>query len=93
MLTIFMLQRKTIKCELFQTFWGYNFPSRSGDAKIRTLKVPKTAIEVHHQMANGSTEGYPRGTSTNLLEFGSLRVYGKCGKDEHIWICLETWTT
>ena len=49
--------------------------------------------EVHHQVANGSTEGYPGGTSTSLLEFRSLRVHRKCGKDEYIWICLETWTT
>ena len=49
--------------------------------------------EVHYQVANGSTKGYLGGTSTNLLEFGSLRIYGKCGKDEHIWKCLETWTT
>ena len=48
--------------------------------------------EVHHQVANGNTEGYSSGTSTSFLEFGSLRIYGKCGKDEYIWICLETWT-
>jgi hypothetical protein len=33
--------------------------------------------------------GYPGGTSTNHLEFGSLHIDDQCGRHGHISMCLE----
>ena len=45
--------------------------------------------KVHHQVANGSTKGYPSGTSTSLLEFGSLPAFmenvGKMNTFGYVW--------